>query len=111
LITKLSHVASQAQEADFRPTDQEVAVNAQYTREIKSWEPELAQLIGHEVAAFNQQLLQLNLKPIDTTVPAPRPLRPGEEREAEPADDDSSVVLPERPGTRMTEQKAGGRTA
>ena len=44
LMSKLAHVASQAQEADFRPTNQEVAVNAMFTQEIKSWQPELAQL-------------------------------------------------------------------
>ena len=71
LISRLSHVASQAQESDFRPTDQEVAVNAMYTREIETWRPELAQLISRDVAAFNQQLQQQNLRSIDTTVPAP----------------------------------------
>jgi hypothetical protein len=70
LISKLSHVASQAQEADFRPTDQEVAVNAMYTQELQNWQPEFARLISNDVAAFNQQLQRQNLHPIDTTMPA-----------------------------------------
>jgi hypothetical protein len=69
LISKLSHVASQAQEADFRPTDQEVAVNAMFTQEIQAWRPELEQLISHDVAELNQQLQKQNVRPIVTTVP------------------------------------------
>jgi hypothetical protein len=81
LISKLSHVASQAQESDFRPTDQEDAVNAMYTREIETWRPELAQLISRDVAALNQQLEQQRLRPIDTTVPASRKAVPSDQPE------------------------------
>jgi hypothetical protein len=81
LMSKLAHVASQAQEADFRPTNQEVAVNAMFTQEIKSWQPELAQLISHDVAALNQQLIQQNLRPIDTTVPVAQPPDPSDQPE------------------------------
>jgi photosystem II stability/assembly factor-like uncharacterized protein len=70
LNSKLAHLASQAQEADFRPTDQEVAVNAMFTEELQSWRPELERLISHDVAEFNQSLQKQNLHPIVTTVPA-----------------------------------------
>jgi hypothetical protein len=110
LISKLSHVASQAQEADDRPTNQELAVNAMYTKEIKSWQPELVQLISQDVAAFNQKLIQQNLEPIDTTVPAPLRPNPSEERESAEPQDDSAVVPLERPAPRAAERTASGGT-
>ena len=81
LISRLSHLASQVQESDYRPTSQEVAVNAMYTRQIETWGPELAQLISRDVAAFNQQLRQQNLPVIDTTAPAPANAAPSDEPE------------------------------
>jgi hypothetical protein len=81
LISRLSHLASQVQESDYRPTNQEVAVNAMYTRQIETWRPELAQLISRDVAAFNQQLRQQNLPIIDTTAPAPASAAPSDEPE------------------------------
>jgi photosystem II stability/assembly factor-like uncharacterized protein len=110
LISKLSHVASQAQEADDRPTNQELAVNAMYTKEIKSWQPELVQLISQDVAAFNQKLIQQNLEPIDTTVPAPLRPNPSEERESAEPQDDSAVVPLERPAPRAAARTASGGT-
>jgi photosystem II stability/assembly factor-like uncharacterized protein len=71
LMEKIFHVASDAQADDFRPTDQEIAVNAMYTEEIRRLQGQLAQLINQDVANFNNFLKQQNLATITTAVRRP----------------------------------------
>ncbi|HEV2387639.1 MAG TPA: hypothetical protein VGS20_10335 [Candidatus Acidoferrales bacterium] len=76
ILQKIFHVASDAQADDFTPTDQEIAVNAMYTAELRRWQPELAGAVNQDVADFNRLLTGQNFPPIRTAVPAPAPERP-----------------------------------
>jgi hypothetical protein len=57
------------QEADFAPTDQDVAVNQQYAKEIAALQGRLEQLVSKDVADFNRLLNQQSLGSIDVAVP------------------------------------------
>ena len=58
LLQKLSHLAGQIQEADFRPTDQQVAVHRQFTEQIASLRTQFDRLTSDDIARFNELLKQ-----------------------------------------------------
>ncbi|HVB55260.1 MAG TPA: hypothetical protein VNE63_02370 [Candidatus Acidoferrales bacterium] len=67
LLEKLFHLASQVGPDDFRPTDQELAVNLMFTGEIQRWQPELNRLVDKDVTRFNELLSRQNYPAIQTT--------------------------------------------
>jgi hypothetical protein len=69
LLEKLSHLYGIAEEGDFAPTDQDVAVNRQYSEQIASLQGQLQGLLSNDLAAFNRMLAQQNLGSIVTAAP------------------------------------------
>ena len=58
LLQKLSHLAGQIQETDFRPTDQQVAVHRQFTEQIAALRAQFDRLSSDDIARFNELLKQ-----------------------------------------------------
>jgi photosystem II stability/assembly factor-like uncharacterized protein len=58
LLQKLSHLAGQIQETDFRPTDQQVAVNKQFTEQIAALRAQFDRISADDIARFNALLKQ-----------------------------------------------------
>ena len=56
LAQKLTHLAGEVQDSDFPPTAQQLAVNQQFTDQIRTWRAQLDQLLTKDVAAFNATL-------------------------------------------------------
>ena len=56
LTAKLQHLATQVQETDYAPTAQQIAVNQQFTAQIKTLRTRLDELTSKEIAQFNQFL-------------------------------------------------------
>ncbi|MBV8053180.1 MAG: hypothetical protein JOZ80_18475 [Acidobacteriaceae bacterium] len=61
LIEKLGHLASELQDADFAPTSQQIAVNQQFTQQIRDLQLQLNQVMSKNVAQFNELLRKSNL--------------------------------------------------
>jgi hypothetical protein len=61
---KLGHIASELQDADFPPTSQQLAVNREYTEQIREWQSQFKQLLSNDVAEFNNFLRAQNLPSI-----------------------------------------------
>ena len=61
LLEKINHLATEVQESDFAPTDQQIAVNQQYTQEIRSLRAQFEQLLNQHVKAFNNLLTERGL--------------------------------------------------
>ena len=61
LNAKLSHLATQVQETDFAATAQQIAVNQQYTAQIRSLRTRFDELIRSDIAQFNQLLKSSSL--------------------------------------------------
>jgi len=61
LQEKLGHLASELEDADFAPTSQQIAVNRQYTEQIRNLQTQLRQLLVKDVGGFNSLLQQQNL--------------------------------------------------
>jgi photosystem II stability/assembly factor-like uncharacterized protein len=64
LLQKLSHLASGLQDSDFSPTTQEIAVNQQFTDEVRRLRGQLTELATRDVSAFNALLKQHGLQAI-----------------------------------------------
>ena len=64
LPTKLSHLASEVQDSDFAPTSQQVAVNQEYTAQLRSLRTELDELMKNRVTQFNSLLKERSLPEI-----------------------------------------------
>ncbi len=50
LVEKLTHIASELQDADFAPTSQQIAVNQQLTQQLHELQAQLKQLTNRDVA-------------------------------------------------------------
>jgi hypothetical protein len=61
LVEKLTHIASELQDADFAPTSQQIAVNQQLTHQIHQLQSQLKQVMNKDVAQFNDLLRQNKL--------------------------------------------------
>jgi hypothetical protein len=61
LVEKLTHLASELQDADFAPTSQQIAVNQQFTKQIADLQLQLTQVMNKDVAQFNDVLRRSNL--------------------------------------------------
>jgi hypothetical protein len=61
LVEKLTHIASELQDADFAPTSQQIAVNQQFTKQIADLQSQLTQVTNKDVAQFNDSLRRNNL--------------------------------------------------
>jgi photosystem II stability/assembly factor-like uncharacterized protein len=72
LIEKLTHIASELQDADFPPTSQQIAVNQQLTDQIRALRTRFDELMTKEVAQFSDLLRQRGLPALQTGSPAPR---------------------------------------
>jgi hypothetical protein len=59
LLQKLSHLMGQIQEADFRPTDQQVAVHRQFTEQIAAQRAQFDRLSSGDIARFDELLKQI----------------------------------------------------
>jgi hypothetical protein len=68
LQEKLGHLASELEDADFAPTSQQIAVNRQYTGQIRNLQAELAQLLAKDLADFNGVLKGQNIQAIAATL-------------------------------------------
>ena len=64
LLQKLSHLASGLQDSDFGPTAQQMAVNQQFTDEIRSLRTRWSELTTRDVATFNALLKKQSLPEI-----------------------------------------------
>ena len=64
LIEKLSHLASDLQDTDFPPTDQEIAVGRQLTERVRELQQQFRGLLSKDVAQFNDALKQRGIPPI-----------------------------------------------
>ena len=71
LLQKLSHLASGLQDSDFAPTTQEIAVNQQFTDQVRQLRGQFSELTTRDVPAFNAVLRERGLPPLDVT-PAKR---------------------------------------
>jgi hypothetical protein len=69
LTAKLTHIASELQEGDFPPTAQQVAVNRQFTEQIRALKGQFDQLLNREVTEFNKTLQERNLPALNTSLP------------------------------------------
>jgi hypothetical protein len=58
ILQKLSHLAGQIQETDYRPTDQQVAVHRQFTARIAELRAQFDRLAADDLARFNAVLKQ-----------------------------------------------------
>jgi photosystem II stability/assembly factor-like uncharacterized protein len=58
ILQKLSHLAGQIQETDYRPTDQQVAVHRQFTAQIAELRAQFDRLATDDLARFNALLKQ-----------------------------------------------------
>jgi hypothetical protein len=67
LLEKLGHLATEVQESDFRPTDQQTAVNQQFDEQIRALKGELDQLLNQDVAGFNKTLQERKLPLLNTS--------------------------------------------
>jgi hypothetical protein len=67
LLQKLSHLVGGLQDSDFPPTAQEIAVNQQFTEEIRRLKGGFSDLATHDVPAFNAVLAAQNLPPVSVT--------------------------------------------
>jgi hypothetical protein len=67
LVEKLTHIASELQDADFAPTTQQIAVNQQYTQQIRDLQLRLKQLLNKDIAQFNDLLRTQKLPLIAVT--------------------------------------------
>jgi hypothetical protein len=56
------------EDADFAPTSQQIAVNRQYTEQIRNLQAELAQLLAKDLADFNGILKGQNIQAIAATL-------------------------------------------
>ncbi len=70
LEEKISHLASELQDADFAPTSQQIAVNRQYTQEIRDLQAQLKQLLNKDVADMNNMLKERNMPVIGVSANA-----------------------------------------
>jgi photosystem II stability/assembly factor-like uncharacterized protein len=61
LLEKLTHIATEVQDADFAPTSQQIAVNLQYTQQIRALHAQLNQLLNKDVAQLNDLLRKQKL--------------------------------------------------
>lgn len=68
LLEKINHLATEVQESDFAPTDQQIAVNQQYTQQIRSLRVQFEQLLSEQVKTFNNMLTERGIP--NLTVPA-----------------------------------------
>jgi hypothetical protein len=64
LLQKLSHLVSGLQDSDFAPTTQQIAVNQQFTDEIRTLRAGFSDLTTREVSAFNAILVAQSLPAI-----------------------------------------------
>lgn len=64
LAEKLPHLASEVQDSDFGPTTQQIAVNQQFTEQIRRLQADLSHLLSADVASFNGALKEKNLPAI-----------------------------------------------
>ena len=68
LIPKLTHIASELQDADFAPTSQQIAVNQQLVQQIKGLRTRFDQLMKKDVADFDTLLKQQGLPGLDLKI-------------------------------------------
>ena len=64
LIQKLGHLASEVQESDYRPTDQQVAVRQQFATELATLQSRLDRLTTEDVSHVSELLKENNLPPL-----------------------------------------------
>jgi hypothetical protein len=64
LIQKIGHLASEVQESDYRPTDQQVAVRQQFAAELTSLRSQLDRLMAEDVSHVSGVLKENNLPPL-----------------------------------------------
>jgi photosystem II stability/assembly factor-like uncharacterized protein len=61
LITKLTHIASELQDADFAPTSQQIAVNQQLAQQLRGLRTRFDAIMKKDIADFNTLLEQRGL--------------------------------------------------
>ena len=61
LVEKLGHLASELQDADFAPTSQQMAVNQQFTQQIRDLQSQFNHLMTRNVSQFNDLLRKSKL--------------------------------------------------
>jgi photosystem II stability/assembly factor-like uncharacterized protein len=69
LLEKLGHLATEVQDSDFRPTDQQTAVNQQFAEQIRALKGQFDQLLNQDVTEFNKTLQERKL-PLLNTAPS-----------------------------------------
>ena len=62
LVEKLTHIASELQDADFAPTAQQIAVGQELTGQIRGLRSRLSEIMSNDVAGFNNLLKQRGIQ-------------------------------------------------
>jgi photosystem II stability/assembly factor-like uncharacterized protein len=65
LLQKLAHLATQLQESDFGPTDQQVAVHRAFTEQIAGLRGQFDRLLSGDVARFDELIRRSGLPGLD----------------------------------------------
>ena len=68
LVQKLGYLANGLQSADFKPTNQQVAVQKDLEDRLKNSQGQLTDVLNREVAAFNDMLRRANMPPISAQI-------------------------------------------
>jgi len=71
LTSKIGYLANEVEDADDHPTTQQVAVHDELKEQAATYRHQLRNLLGKEVADFNNLLRQRNVPNIVTTVAEP----------------------------------------
>jgi photosystem II stability/assembly factor-like uncharacterized protein len=64
LYSKLNYLANGLMSNDYRPTAQQLEVHALLQQQLRGMQGELNQLLGNDIAAFNEKLRKMNLSTI-----------------------------------------------